>query len=85
MLKTNYRCVQSLNISVHVAKCVENIHKFTQYSHFLSVTKNDLSWLNNPLMARFQLNRMSTYINPLNTKVSCWNFNLVNADQFSRE
>ena len=24
-------------------------------------------------------------INPLNTKLSCWNFNLVNADQFSRE
>ena len=23
--------------------------------------------------------------NPLNTKLSCWNFNLVNADQFSRE
>ena len=25
------------------------------------------------------------FINPLNTKLSCWNFNLVNADQFSRE
>ena len=24
-------------------------------------------------------------VNPLNTKLSCWNFNLVNADQFSRE
>ena len=24
-------------------------------------------------------------LNPLNTKLSCWNFNLVNADQFSRE
>ena len=30
MLRTNYRCVQSLNISVEVAKCVENVHKFTQ-------------------------------------------------------
>ena len=30
MLRTNYRCVQSLNISVDVAKCVENVHKFTQ-------------------------------------------------------
>ena len=36
MLKTNYRCVQSLNISVDVAKCVENAHKFTQFTHFLS-------------------------------------------------
>ena len=44
MLKTNYRCVQSLNISVDVAKCVENFHKFTQFTHFLTVPKNDLSW-----------------------------------------
>ena len=40
MLTTNYRCVQSLNISVDVAKCVENVHKFTQYTYFLSVTKH---------------------------------------------
>ena len=33
------------------------------------------------------LHRMMVCIalNPLNTKLSCWNFNLVNADQFSRE
>ena len=37
MLRTNYRCVQSLNISVDDAKCVENVHKFTKYTHFLSV------------------------------------------------
>ena len=43
MLKTNYRCVQSLNISVDVTRCVENVHKFTKFTHFLSVTKNDLS------------------------------------------
>ena len=42
MLKTNYRCVQSLNISVDVAKCVENAHKFTQFTHFLSDTKKRL-------------------------------------------
>ena len=62
MLRTNYRCVQSLKISVDVAKCVENVHKFTQFTHFLSVTKNDLSWLNNLFMERFLLNRMSTYV-----------------------
>ena len=61
MLTTNYRCFQSLNISVDVAKCVENVHKFTQSTHFLSVTKNDLSWLNNLFMARFQLIWMSSY------------------------
>ena len=62
MLKTNYRCVQSLNISVDVAKCVVNVHKFTQFTHFLSVTKSDLSWLKNLFMERFLLNRMSTYV-----------------------
>ena len=61
MLRTNYRCVQSLNISVDVAKCVENFHKFTQFTHFLTVTKNDLSWLNNLFMAKFQLISMSSY------------------------
>ena len=30
------------NISVDVAKCVENVHKFIQFSHFLSVTKKRL-------------------------------------------
>ena len=61
MQKTNYRCVQSLNISVDVAKCLENVHKFHQFNHFLSVTKNHLSWLNILFMARFQLSRMSSY------------------------
>ena len=37
ILRTNYRCVQSLNISVDDAKCVENVLKFTKYTHFLSV------------------------------------------------
>ena len=37
MLRTNYRCVQSVNINVDDAKCVENVHKFTKYTHFLSV------------------------------------------------
>ena len=61
MLRTNYSCVQSLNISVDVAKWVENFRKFTQYTHFLSVTKNYLSWLNNLFMARFQLISRSSY------------------------
>ena len=37
MLRTNNRCVQSLNISVDDVKCVENVHKSTKYTHFLSV------------------------------------------------
>ena len=61
MLKTNYRCVQSLNISVDVAKCLANVQNFNQFTHFLSVKKNDLSWLNNLFMARFQLISMSSY------------------------
>ena len=42
MLQTNYRCVQSLKISADVAKFVENVHKFTQFTQFLSVTKKRL-------------------------------------------
>ena len=38
MLRTNNRCVESLNISV-MSPNVENIHKFTQYTDYLSITK----------------------------------------------
>ena len=61
MLRTKNRYVQSLNISVDVAKCVENVHTLIHYTHFWTVTKKDLSSLNNLFMARFQLNRMSSY------------------------
>ena len=61
MLKTNYGCVQSLNISVDVAKCVENVHTLIHYTHFWTVTWKDLSSLNNLFMAIFQLIRMSSY------------------------
>ena len=40
---------------------MENIHNFTKYTHFLSITKNDLSWLNNLFMVSFQLIRMLSY------------------------
>ena len=59
MLRTNNRCVESLNISV-MSPYVENIHKFTQYTDYLSVTKK-LSWLNNLFMVMFQLIKMSSY------------------------
>ena len=36
MLRTNNRCVDSLNISV-MSPNVENIHKFTQYTDYLSI------------------------------------------------
>ena len=39
MLRTNYRCVLSLNISVDVAKCVENVHTLIHYSHIWSYKK----------------------------------------------
>ena len=60
-LRTNYRCVQSLNICVDVAKCVENVQTLIHYTHFWTVTKKDLSSLNNLFMAKFQLIRMSSY------------------------
>ena len=61
MLKSNYRCVQSLNISVDVAKCVENVHKFTSSLTFCPLQKTTCPRLNNLFMARFQLIRMSSY------------------------
>ena len=60
MQRTNNRCVESINISVEVAKC----GKFSQIQpehSLLSVTKNDLSRLYNLFMVSFQLIRMSSY------------------------
>ena len=51
-------------------KCVKNFLKFTKYTHFLSVTKNDLSRLNNLFMARFQLITKSSYAK--NKLQMCW-------------
>ena len=42
MLKTNYRCVQSLNISVDVAKCVENDHMINSLHSLLDCYKKRL-------------------------------------------
>ena len=61
MLRTNYKCIQSLNICVDVAKCVENVHTLIHYTHFWIVTKKDLSSLNNLFMEKFQVIRMSSY------------------------
>ena len=61
MLRTKYRCVQSPSITVDVAKCGGYFPKFTQSTHLLSDTKNDLSWLNNLFTVRLQLIRMSSY------------------------
>ena len=36
-------------------------------------------------MYKYKIITLGNAVNPLNTKLSCWNFNLVNADQFSRE
>ena len=58
--RTNYRCVESLNISVEFAKC----GKFSQIHpvHSLFVyNKNDQSSLKNLFMVRFQFIRMSSY------------------------
>ena len=60
MLRTNNRCVELLNISVEVAKCGKFSQIHTEHS-LLSVTKNDLSRLNNLFMVSFQLIMMSSY------------------------
>ena len=45
-LRTNYRCVQSLNISVDVAKCVENVHHINSLHSLLDCygKKTCLHW-----------------------------------------
>ena len=60
MQRTNNRFVASLNISVEVAKCGKLSQIHPEHSH-LSVTKNDLSRLNNLFMVSFQLIRMYSY------------------------
>ena len=69
MLRTNNRYVESLNISL-MSPNVENIHKFTQYTDYLSVTKKKLSWLNNLFMVMFHLISMSSYAK--NKLQMCW-------------
>ena len=69
MLRTNNRCVESLNISV-MSPNVENIHKFTQYTDYMSITKKKLSLQNNLFMVMFQLIRMSSYAK--NKLQMCW-------------
>ena len=46
---------------------------FTQYTHFLSVIQNDLSWLNNLFMVNFQLSSMSSYAQKNNRCVESLN------------
>ena len=56
--------LQMCSVSQHQCKRRQmcgKFHNFTQYTHFFSVTKNDLSWLNNLFMVKFQLIRMSSY------------------------
>ena len=69
MLRTNNRCVESLNISVEVAKCGKFSQIHPEHS-LLSVTKNDLSRLNNLFMVSFQHIRMSSYAK--NKQQMCW-------------
>ena len=49
-LKKNNRCVESLYVNEGVVKCDKRFHKFTLYTHILTVKNCDLSWLNNLFM-----------------------------------
>ena len=60
VLRTNIRCVESLNISVDVAKMCK-IFTNSPSTHFLSVTKNDYSCLKDLFMVSFKLIRMLSY------------------------
>ena len=69
MLRTNYRCVESLNINVEVAKCEKFSHIQLVHSLFVCNTKC-LSWLNNLFMVSFQLIRILSYAK--NKHQMCW-------------
>ena len=69
MQRTNHRCFESLNISVEVAKCGKYSQIHPVHS-LLSVTKNDLSRLNNQFTVSFQLIRKSSYAK--NKRQMCW-------------
>ena len=60
MQRINYRCVESLNIGVEVAKCGKFSHIHPVHP-LLCVIQNNLSWHKNPFMASFQLIGMSPY------------------------
>ena len=63
MQRINNRCVESLNISV-MSPNVENNHKFTQTD--LSITKNELSWLNNLFMVMLSTHKDVSLIRRIN-------------------
>ena len=65
---TNYRCVESLNISVEVAKCGKFSQIHPEHSH-LSYSKNDSSRWKNLFKVSFQHIRMSSY--PKNKQEMC--------------
>ena len=65
--------LQMSSVTQHQCRCRQMCGKcsqFTKFTHFLSVTKTDLSWLNNLFMERFLLNRMSTSVE--NKLRMCW-------------
>ena len=75
MLRTNNRCVESLNISVEVAKCGKLSQIHPEHS-LLSVTKNDSSRLNNLFMVSFQNIEMSSYAKKNNRCVASLNISV---------
>ena len=75
MLRTNYRCVESLNISVEVAKCGKFSQIHPEHS-LLFITKNDFSRLNNLFMVSFQHISMSSYAKKNNRCVESLNISV---------
>ena len=69
-------CVNHVNTEIIATDSQQRTrHTERKSMQVRQVTKNN---------SYFLINEHFT-INPLNTKLSCWNFNLVNADQLSRE
>ena len=60
MLRSNYRCVELINVSVEVAKCGKFSQIHPEHS-LLCITNNDSSRLNNLFMVSFQQMEICSY------------------------
>ena len=66
LVQSHFLCYKKWLVLTEQYQCrrcqmLPNFHKFTQYPHYLTVTKNTFSWLNNLFMVMLQFNGMLSY------------------------
>ena len=82
LLRTNYRCVESLNISVDVAKCLENVHKFNKSARSVSMSISQRSVQAKKLMTSTRLPVVIVYVRQSIIWQGTWWFNCIVAHVF---